>query len=386
LRIVLTIAGLTPESGGPSRSVPALAESLAGEGLEVDLLSLDFGKRESPPLLPRSERIQTRFIPCRLSRRIPTLWAWNFRKALERCVIEKQAALIHDNGLWLPTNHIAARTARVCNVPLVLSPRGMLNHWSLNAKSWRKKLAWSLHQKRALEVVSMFHLTSAQEVEDVRALGFSQPCAVIPNGVNLPQVASSRRLANGDRTLLFLSRIHPKKGLRQLVEAWARLRPRGWRVTIAGTDENGHQAELQRLMHEKGVGDDFHFPGPVDGQPKWELYQNADLFVLPSHSENFGIVIAEALASGTPVITTKGTPWPELLEHRCGWWIDPNVDALASALKEAMSLSIEERMKMGARGRSLVEARYTWPAAAREMRAAYGWLLRQGEKPACIVD
>jgi len=129
---------------------------------------------------------------------------------------------------------------------------------------------------------------------------------------------------------------------------------------------------------------DFEYVGPVAGEAKWNLYRDADLFVLPSHSENFGLVVAEALACGVPVITTRGTPWEDLVTHRCGWWTEIGVEPLANALREALRLSDEERQHMGRRGRKLVEENYTWPAAAKKMVAVYRWMLGEGQKPECV--
>jgi len=223
----------------------------------------------------------------------------------------------------------------------------------------------------------MFHLTSIEEAEDIRKLGFRQPLAVIPNGVDLIAFVDKQRPAARIRTALFLSRIHPKKGLLQLADAWAELRPRGWRVIIAGPNEGGHKEELLARLHTNGITHDFAFSGPVDGPEKENLYQSADLFVLPSFSENFGLAIAEALAAGVPVITTRGTPWAELVSRRCGWWIEQGSGPLASTLRDAMSRSDEERMEMGRRGRRWIEECFTWSSVARQMKIAYQGLLDQ---------
>jgi glycosyltransferase involved in cell wall biosynthesis len=230
---------------------------------------------------------------------------------------------------------------------------------------------------------------------------------VIPNGVTLPtevqkSEAGSRKSAG--RTILFLSRIHPKKGLLDLVEAWTAVIQNSefgiqnsdmWRVVVAGGDENGHLAEVKaeiaklgarsREQGAKRFEESFQFIGEVADEAKWDLYRNADLFVLPTHSENFGIVIAEALACGMPVITTRGTPWEDLITHRCGWWVEIGAKPLAEALNEAMRLSDEERRAMGLRGRRLVEENYTWPAAAKKMMAVYRWMLESGLRPECVI-
>jgi glycosyltransferase involved in cell wall biosynthesis len=194
---------------------------------------------------------------------------------------------------------------------------------------------------------------------------------------------------------LFLGRIHPIKGLVNLVQAWAAvirnpefgIRNSGkWRVVIAGGDESGHLAEVKAEIRRLKVDSDFEFAGQVEGGAKWDLYRSADLFVLPSHSENFGIVIAEALACGVPVIASRGTPWAELETHRCGWWVDNRPEILAAALRDAMGRTDAERREMGRRGEKLVEINYTWPAAARKMLAVYQWMLGTSPRPECLVN
>lgn len=132
--------------------------------------------------------------------------------------------------------------------------------------------------------------------------------------------------------------------------------------------------------------DTFKFIGSVADKDKWKLYRRADLFVLPTHSENFGIVVAEALASGLPVITTKGAPWAELEKHQCGWWVDIGVEPLAKALNQAINLSPEERQTMGQCGRQLIEQNYSWDKIGKEMLAVYEWILGGDNQPDCVIN
>lgn len=295
--------------------------------------------------------------------------------------------ILHDNGLWLGTNHGTVRAARMAGVPLMISPRGMLTDWALRYNGWKKKIAWRFYQQRDLHFADVLHATSRDEANGFRTARFTQPIAIIPNGVFVPhQNAAPKEGRNGQKTLLFLARIHPKKGLPLLVQAWATARPQGWRVIIAGMDEGGHLNEIKAEVRKRGVEQDFSFVGPVEGQAKWDLYRSADLFVLPSHSENFGLVIAEALGCGVPVITTRRTPWEELATNCCGWWVQDTCEGLAEALRDATDRNDEDRREMGARGRKLVEDNYSWPGVAARMKAVYEWMLKAGPKPACVVD
>jgi glycosyltransferase involved in cell wall biosynthesis len=166
-----------------------------------------------------------------------------------------------------------------------------------------------------------------------------------------------------------------------LVRAWGRVRPEGWDLVIAGPDENGHRREVEAEVERQGLGDMVSFPGPVRGEEKWTLYRESDLFVLPTHSENFGIVVAEALASGVPALTTTGAPWSVLEDESCGWWVDPNVGALTDALSKAVGCTDDERLAMGQRGRALVEEQYSWAEVVSSIREMYRWTERNEEFP-----
>ena len=176
------------------------------------------------------------------------------------------------------------------------------------------------------------------------------------------------------KTLLFVSRVQRKKGLPNLLSAWSRLSEsvrEGWRIRIVGPDEDGHTAELKRQAESLGIAESVDFVGPRYGMDLDSEYRSADLFVLPTHSENFGSVVIEALAYGLPVICTKGAPWAELVTHRCGWWVEDSVEALMAALKAGVLLPSEALHEMGAHGRKLVEEKYTWKAVCDAMVEGY---------------
>jgi len=260
----------------------------------------------------------------------------------------------------------------------------MLEPWALDHHRWRKKLAWHSFQRRILQHAALLHATADAEADQLRQLGLQSPIAVVPNGVPTPDIQKQASSDGSTRQALFLSRIHPKKGLLKLVDAWAEVRPADWRLVIAGPDEDGHRLIVEKRVEQHGIGDVVSFPGSIPDDEKWEWYRDSDLFVLPSYSENFGVVVAEALTSGIPAITTKGTPWQDLHAHDCGWWIDLSVDALAATLDEATSLPSDQRRAMGQRGRNLVEAKYSWKHVAEQMIQAYTWILTGGFPPDCI--
>ena len=278
--------------------------------------------------------------------------------------------LVHIHAIWSPILHKVSKWAHGINVPIVWSPHGMLTPWAMKNKKWKKLLGWMLYQKRDLEKAAMIHVTASSEEEDIRRLGLSNKCLIAPLGVEVGNGARHDERHTGKKTLLFVSRVQRKKGLLNLVKAWASLSSReraGWLVRIVGPDQEGHTVEVKSECERLGVADDWVFVGPRYGENLRGEYSNADVFVLPTHSENFGSVVIEALSHGVPVITTKGAPWSELEDRHCGWWIDIGVEPLTEALKAAMSLDDVQRREMGARGRALVEEKYTWDAVVKAM-------------------
>lgn len=297
----------------------------------------------------------------------------------------KPGGLIHDNGLWGHNNYLAWCAARIAGVPYVLSPRGMIEPWALNHKAWKKRIALALYQRRILEDAALFFATAPAEYDSIRRAGLKGPVAIVPNGIDdidpdpgiLTEVPKDRQRT---RTALFLSRIQQKKGLINLLHAWAKVEKRGWQLRLAGPDEGGHLHEIMQTVRDLGLTDCVQYVGSVSGEEKRRVYREADVFVLPTFSENFGVVVAEALAFGVPVITTKGAPWRDIETHGCGWWIDIGVDPLIGALNQAITLSDNERRVMGQRGREYIR-RYDWNDIADKTIAAYRWILGLGSQP-----
>lgn len=386
ISIFHTIADIRPRSGGTARVVVDLMDAL-GKQQSIHPVLITQSLADEPTLASTNARVQ-RIIagtqsPFALKSGLP------LQKAMRNVIQKGEAALIHNHGLWLPVNHWASQFARKRGIALVTQPHGMLEPWALNHRAWKKRLALALFQREDLASAKALIATSLLEYENIRELGFRQPIAVIPNGVeiDLPEGSGLELTSRGDgiRTVLFLSRIHPKKGLINLVHAWAEIAPHGWRLRIAGSDEGGHLQEVLELAAKLGIDESVEYVGLVEGEQKSALFRDAELFVLPTHSENFGVVVAEALAHGLPVITTRGAPWTDLATHKCGWWIDIGVEPLVAAFREAMSLRDRERRDMGERGREYVR-RFDWDTIAQQTIGVYRWVLGEGEKPVCVYE
>lgn len=356
MKVFLVANSLAPAYGGPARSVSRLASVLGESGVQVGLWAAD-GSAPTTPFLGADAPLR------------------RLAGSVDAALAEFGAPdVIHDNGIWMPHHHRVAQRANARGIPRIVSTRGMLEPWAWSHKRLKKRVAWLLYQRRDLRLAALHHVTSPAEARNLRDAGLGVPVCVIPNGVDVPDSAlleSMERGANATRTALFLGRIYPVKGLPMLVEAWRRVRPAGWRLHIAGPDEAGHRAEVERCVAAAGLTDVVSFLGPLEGEPKARALASADLFVLPTHSENFGMAIGEALAHGLPVLTTTAAPWPDLEPRGCGWWVEPRVDSVADGLRRATALASGDLREMGRRGRALVSAGFGWAEVAHRFRALY---------------
>ena len=380
IKVLHTVAGLHPDSGGPARTVTSLVHHLSkAEDISATLVTQKLRSEEvyTGELNPSSVVVAASRFPISIRAGFP------FRTKLFGLVSHARPSIIHDHGIWLPTNHAVAKLAARQRVLRVVHVRGMLEPWALSYHSFKKRLAWSLYQKKDLDSVALFFATSQTEADSIRNLGLNQPIAILPNGVDLPAIALQTRLlptSGRQRNVVFMSRIHPKKGLFELVNAWAKVRPSGWSLLLAGPDEGGCLQEVMARVHKLGLDGVVEYRGVVEGETKTELLKRADLFILPSFSENFGVVVAEALAHGIPVISTLGTPWKGLVENKCGWWVAAEPNALAHALREATSLNDQARFAMGRRGQKYAR-QFDWEGIAKDTADVYRWLLNDGELP-----
>ena len=367
MRVVHVISGISRRSGGPSRSVQGLVAGLNAAGVEAWLLTINRGDE------PWVDGV-THFVN---------------GEAFENVLRGVKPNIVHVHGLWSLSLHRCEVICRRWHIPYVIAPRGMLEPWSLEQKWLKKRIARWLYQNSDLRCAAALHATAESEAEQFRRLGFKNPVFVSPNGVNVPTNFSCvEYVERAEKRILFVSRMHPKKGVLELIEAYHQLVVGGWQLvddwcvelvyTVSGELEKEYEAKVKARVRDFGLQNKFVFTGALNDNEKWAAYARGDLFVLPTYSENFGIVVAEALWAGVPVITTRGTPWRELEERKCGWWIDVGVEPLVTALKEAMSLSDDERLEMGKRGEELVEEKYTWDAVVNKMVDGYENIMRGG--------
>ena len=376
MHVVHVIRDLDTASGGPSRSLPALARSLGRNHPDLHVTTL-FQDRGYEMTVDLSNDTAADFQAVRGGSLLGPRWV---RNRLAQMHGKTPIDLVHLHGLWSPSIHLSARFARQRRIPHLITPRGMLSTWCLGNKSLRKRIAWRTYQRDDLLRADCLHATSPSEVSDIQSSGIPGPIAMIPHGCELPphQFAAS---GSNSRLAVCITRLHPVKGLAELLDAWADVRPVGWQLTIAGPDHQGYGDELRAQIQRLDLHGSVEITGSVDGEKKWQLLSQAELFLSASHSENFGMSIAESLAAGTPVITTRGTPWQSIIDHHCGWWVPVGSESLAKALREATSLSSADLSKMGVRGSDLVRSQFCWDAIALRMIALYHWLVDRSSAP-----
>lgn len=350
--------------------LPSIDRSSGGVGSYIQILAGELGKLVDLHIVTHSSKNMYEMA----NSRVHCISEWiNIRKMKrqwEALLDELNPDVIHINCCWIPCSAFIQKWAQAKGYKVVLSPHGMLEPWIMQRHYWTKKLpALLLYQKAAVKRVDFLHATAESEKDNLLKLGWNKHIFVVANGVDVGNIEMK---SSWERTgkILFLSRVHPKKGLEFLIEAMSRINDE-LQCLIAGEGEDEYIESLKALALKKGVADRIDFVGGIYGDSKWKYFKDADVFVLPTYSENFGIVVAEALASGTPVITTTGTPWNELNTEHCGWWIDIGTNALAVALNEFLSLSDEELETMGRNGRRLVEERYSTSIIAKDMLNLY---------------
>lgn len=374
---------LSPKYGGPTASVPVQCKGIAEEGVSVYLSTYAGNEKFEHEMIQAGVQIIN--VP-RESSFIPHYLQLSLKKHISTC---QSADIFHYHGVWMPCNHWVAKHVYKTGKKAVINPRGDLETARINYNKWKKLkklLAWWLYAKKDTQNAACIIATSEQERQAVRAIGVLAPIAIIPNGIEMDSFPESiNHQHHKNKTILFLSRVNPIKGIEYLLDAWKEIPPaerKNWQIHIAGnSDPKDYIKELEDKAAGLGITDSVKFVGPITGADKIEKYQNCDLFVLPTLNENFGNVVAEAMMCELPVITTKNAPWKVLDDYKCGWWIDLSVENLVKAIREAIALNDEERWNLGIKGRLCIEENFASEAVAKKTMKVYEWVLGQGEKP-----
>lgn len=385
MKILTFLTNIDQTKGGPSRSVPMFVRGLALEGVDVTLMVIKSDDMNLHALDGTNAKVHM----------LPS----NYKKKDLECFLKKETFdLIHGQCIWEPLFHQMRVLADKYKTPFILTPRGTLEPWSLQQSKWKKKIARWLYQDYDLKRCACIYATAEMEAQHIRELGFTNPICVIPNGIETDGYPCRKDESLVKKQILFLSRVHPKKGIEVLIDAFANIYQDfpGWKVVIVGNGENAYRQALSFKISKLGLDKSVEILSPVFGEAKVKLYQESSVFCLPSYSENFGMVIAEAMSCGVPAITTNGTPWQLLngdvstmgasldvlgKDKRTGWCIDLSVDNLEKTLKKAMLMSPDELYEMGQRGSKLVNANFNYRMVAKKNVALYEWIVNKTVKP-----
>ena len=375
MKILSFVSSLDLSSGGPSRSVPMLAKGLAELGVDITLMTI------------RSENMNTHALEG-TTVKLKVLEPTFSRKEIAKYLEDERFELIQIQSMWdLPYHKVMVEACRL-GIPYIVTPRGMLEPWSLSQKKWKKKLAWWLYQRNDVQKSACVFTTAKMEAEHVSNLGITTCKAVIPNGIETDAYPCKTSVEGVKKQVLFLSRVHVKKGIELLFEAWKRIHSDyvDWQLLVIGNGEAEYIHSLENRVESLVLKDSIKILPPVFGEAKIKVYQESALFCLPSFSENFGMVIAEAMSCGTPVITTTNCPWEILNETNTGWCIDLSVDNLERALREAMEMDANALYDMGQRASKFIFDNFDYRSVTRKTLRLYEWLLNSGEKPEFVYD
>jgi len=378
MKVLHSISSLNLSSGGPSLSVWSLVTGLRKLHVDAEIVTYQ-SKQQNNEMIGEGLFLNT--IPS------PRFQRFGYSSLLNSNIQNTSYDIYHGHGLWQYSVHSMAKAAIKKNKPYIISPRGMLYPEAMQKSAWFKKLAIPLFQKDDLKKATVLHATCKQELEHIRRFGFKNPVAIIPNSIDIKIPGKQAKPENQKKRVGFIGRFVTIKNIENLIKAWSETgknKP-NWELVLIGDGEASYKASLMRLAESLDI-QNISFMGFLSGEEKETALQSLNYLVLPSKSENFGMVVPEALIREIPVIASKGTPWEELITHHAGWWIDIGVQPLVKALDEALNLPEEQRKQMGRNGRELVEEKYSIEAVAAKMIQLYKWILNEGDKPEFVYE
>ena len=374
MKILQTISGFGAHSGGTSTCTYDLLTAMHRAGCDVDLMTI-----QSTDLMGKGEA-WIKALPD------DTIAPYGFSRNMNHFLTQSDYDLYHTNGMWMHCNHETCVTARKKEKPYIITPHGMLYPQALAHAAWKKKILLNLGGvNQDLRLADYIHCTCKEEMTHYRNLGYRNPVAIIPNPVPIPSFVSGLMHERSIKRIGFLGRLHPRKNVEGLLDAWISLgtEVKDAQLVIMGKGEPQYEQMLKERVRQHGL-ENVEFAGFVTGREKFERLASLTALCVPSDFENFGMIVTEALSVGTPVIASLGTPWEELNTEHCGYWVKNDVSTLAETIANVLSLSAEEINRMGENGKRLVQAKYKDTQVALMMKQLYEWILKGREKP-CFV-
>ena len=379
MNVTFLTLSLSRSAGGLFFSVRSLAKAIEKQGAKMNVIG---------PTDSWTAEDQKKWLPINtLSYDIVGLRKLGYSRRVSPLLCSTKPDIQHVHGIWMYHSYINHVTAKKRQTPYVISPRGMLDSWALSHSKWKKKIAEITFERKHLQGAGCIHALCDSEAESIRRFGLTNPICVIPNGVRFSETQMVPATNSERKTLLFLGRIHPKKGLNNLIHALGRLSDTKhfaqWRLVIAGWDQN-HQATLESLVSQLGIEDQVKFIGPQFGADKEKILAECDAFVLPSHSEGLPMSVLESWANAKPVLMTTACNIPEGNEANAAIVVQPTIDDLVVGLKKLFSMSDSNLREMGGNGRKLVENKFNWKLVSNQMLDVYRWLKGEAKPPSTV--
>lgn len=322
-------------------------------------------------------------IPINLFKAYPMLFSHKVKSFL----LKEDVDIFHMEALWRYPQLLMVTWKKHKKAPIVCTPHGMLDPYIIKNQGMVKRLVSNLFFQKSLEAVDCYHALCQKELEDIRAYGLKQPVAIIPNGINLPDPDLKFEKTDNKKHLLYLGRLHKKKGVDLLLKALATMNKEknglldNWQIDLVGWDHEGCKAELEKIVSDNRLEDKVVFHGGLFGKDKQSMYANADGYILPSHGEGLPMTVLEAWSWKLPVVMTPECHIPEGYDADAAIKINDDVESVEDGLKTFLGMSDEERQSMGMRGYNLVRENFTWDVSAKKMIEVYEWLLGRSEKP-----
>lgn len=377
MKVLHTIPYFNKASGGPTSCTYQLVKGLVDNGLKCDIIT--FLPKEND-ILANNDFIH--YLPD--DRKTPLWFSQNLSNELSRNI--GLYDLVHINTIWTWPSHISVVKAKSLGLPIIISPHGMLYPQALKVSSWKKKIIGNWYVNKDLKMADCIHATSEEEAKYIREYGLTNPIAIIPNCLDIANYPQPRTTLNQIRRIGFTGRLNPIKNIDLLLSAWHTLgdRTKDAELVIIGDGEPSYVRSLKNYTEQRQMSN-VTFTGFLSGPTLHDTVRSLDIQILPSKSENFGMVVPEALICEVPVIASKGTPWQILKERECGWWVEPTIDSLADTILGAINLPEDNRRKMGKVGRELVIEKYSSDAVAQQMKQLYRWILNSEDKPSFVI-
>lgn len=391
MRIGLLTSWASHSAGGMFDAVYRLAHQLQADP-ETDVSVFAMADRQRPSIETGWGRASLCILPTRGPR------AWSYAPQLSMALKSAKLDLLHVHGLWMAYSPAARGWANATRRPYVVSPHGMLDAWALRNSRFKKLIALWAYERRHLTDAACLHALCAEEARAIRRLGLRNSICIVPNGLDAPAPTDGglpawrTGLPANAKILLYLGRLHPKKGLINLLHAWRHFRRRAdlaggdWHLAVAGWDQAGHEDELRRIVITSGMTRSVHFLGPRFRTDKEQTFAAATGFVLPSVSEGLPMVVLEAWSHGLPVLMTRHCNLPEGFANGAALEIPTDGDGIRLGLDRLAAMSDEQRRLMGENGRKLCRERFSQSASGDAIGAVYRWLLGRGARPDCVLD